>query len=242
MKKLISMLLAIIISMASVSAFAEEFTLHSGTKFGMTRDEVKAIETSKGYTVENTSLKYSFYDTDGEYYFKETNALKIKGSMAGVENSNLYYYFNDNNELFAAVYKFGEFANNNNVGEYFDIQNTLSQKYSENWQEVSASEKYPRIIDCFYNELVQNPTVYSLDMYSIENPDNSQIHINHILCYPKLTGQSDNSCLRIVGEHYLEYRLLSAEELSANEEAMGRKAAAEEEERQAQQRQKADDL
>ena len=241
MKKLISILLAMIIAMASVSALAEEFTLHSGTKFGMSLDEVKSIETSNGYTVENTSLKYAFYDTDGKYYSKATNALQIKGTMAGIENSTLSYYFNDNNELFAAVYKFGPLVHEGNIVEYADIQNTLSQKYSEKWEEVGEGD-YPRILDCLYNELGYDRRIYSMDTYSIENSDNSQIHINHALFYQIISGLSDIDCANLGGRHYLEYRLLSAEELSANAEAIAQKEAADKQAEQEQQRQKADDL
>ena len=52
MKKALLVLVSLVLMLATQFAFAdEEFTLHNGTKFGMNKDEVLKIESSKGFSV-----------------------------------------------------------------------------------------------------------------------------------------------------------------------------------------------
>lgn len=80
MKKIASILM-ILVMLFSVSAFGEEeFTLHSGTKFGMTMDEVRSIEEAAGFTVPQGA---------------SNKMLQIDGQVAGYSGT-IYYYFTDN--------------------------------------------------------------------------------------------------------------------------------------------------
>ena len=80
MKKIASILM-ILVMLFSVSAFGEEeITLHSGTKFGMTMDEVRSIEEAAGFTVPQGA---------------SNKMLQIDGQVAGYSGT-IYYYFTDN--------------------------------------------------------------------------------------------------------------------------------------------------
>ena len=83
MKKIISLVLMVAM-LISISAFAEdEFTLHNGTKFGMTVEEVINQEMMNGYTVVKSE------DFDGLYG---------EGIIAGRSPSALRFFFDDEAE------------------------------------------------------------------------------------------------------------------------------------------------
>lgn len=107
MKKIISLVLMLVM-MFSVSAFAEdEFSLHSGVKFGMTFEEVKALEKEAGFATES---------------HEEWNYLVAKGTIAGQKDSNVYYFFYDNKSLNWMEYSF--------EGDVFQImESSLENKY-----------------------------------------------------------------------------------------------------------------
>ena len=95
----------------SISAFAEEeeFTLHSGTKFGMTIDEVVKLEQEAGFDVRKSTL-----ETDG--------FLQVKGKIAGHEDARANYYFTDSGALYRMVYGFS--------GDVYQaMENALEKKY-----------------------------------------------------------------------------------------------------------------
>ena len=85
MKKVIAMLLLIAVALLFMNtAFAKSdppLTFHNGATFGMTMDEVKALETEAPDVEEENVLVYRFkfaglMDTDAIYYFsEETNTL-----------------------------------------------------------------------------------------------------------------------------------------------------------------------
>lgn len=86
MKRLVSLLLVGMLMLPCVSSLAEDFTLHSGTKFGMTLEEIKEIETKAGYEVEETVVALSA-NTD------DSTCLKLEApELAGI-GGNVYYDF-----------------------------------------------------------------------------------------------------------------------------------------------------
>lgn len=110
MKRLVSLLMVFALMMISV-AWAEEFTIHSGVKFGMSVDEVIAAEKANGFHAElNNSGDVSF-----------------EGQVAGYKETNVYYQF-ANQSLVSARYQF----NANKADDIFDVvQRTLTEKYGE---------------------------------------------------------------------------------------------------------------
>lgn len=131
MKKLISMLLAIIISMASVSAFAEatvvdgEFSVRNGIKFGMTVDEVASVEKENGNTA-----AYKIMDMDTPV--EPLNWIRYDGcvNIASVEMSTLDYLFTGDGSLKGISYSLGN-ADYNRIDAYPMIQESLCAKYGE---------------------------------------------------------------------------------------------------------------
>lgn len=109
MKKIVSLMLMIAM-LLSVSAFAdEEFTLHSGTKFGMSVDEVVKLEQEAGFDVRKSTL-----ETDG--------FLQVKGKIAGHDDASANYYFTDSGALYRMYYRFSG-------DDYQAMENTLEKKY-----------------------------------------------------------------------------------------------------------------
>lgn len=110
MKKMISLVLMVAM-LFSVSAFAEaeEFTLHSGTKFGMSVAEVVEIEQNAGFDVRTSTL-----ETDG--------FLQVKGKIAGHDDASAAYYFTDDDTLYRMYYRFSE-------NDFQAMENALEKKY-----------------------------------------------------------------------------------------------------------------
>ena len=136
MKKLLIVLLLVMTtcSFYVVCASAEfsttdDFTLHSGVTFGMSREEVKKVEEENGFTVDEESLACTYYGSNGSYLTKETKGFKIEGSMAGISSSILYYYFDENGKLFGMLYYLGD----KDEESYKDINELINAKYSAYW-------------------------------------------------------------------------------------------------------------
>ena len=85
MKRLICIVVSIMLMVSFAPAIAEEFTIHSGVQFGMTRDEVIAKEEDNGFNL------YAFYDD----YERDRIYPQFIGFMAGFENTEITYYFDD---------------------------------------------------------------------------------------------------------------------------------------------------
>ena len=201
----------------------DEFTLHSGVKFGMTRDEVIKIEEAKGFTTSDWPTVYLYYDDEGNYTGWKTYALLVMGSMAGMPDSQLYYYFDEDDKLFSAVYRFGE----HDIKAYDEIKSLLDEKYSS----MKADTDYiiASNIDYFYNEEVVDAKISRLSSFQIELEDGSRISVKHILMYPGVLGYDEETSLLFGGHHYLEYRLSTIDELEAVNGAIERKQQLEEE-------------
>lgn len=82
MKRLVSLLLVVMLVLPCVGGVAEEFTLHSGTKFGMTLEEIKEIEEKSGYVVETTT-DGSVWNPDDSLclWIAKTDLLGIGGNI-----------------------------------------------------------------------------------------------------------------------------------------------------------------
>ena len=143
MKKIISLILMIAM-LISVSAFAEEeFSLHNGVKFGMTSEEVAAIEEASGF-------KYHQYDTHGT----------IDGKIAGQEDASIFFYYNnspdaydipycEDNGLYKCTYGFSN-------GSYDTLYDALVSKYGQatydlNDQHISVSQSFYNTSNCSWN-------------------------------------------------------------------------------------------
>ena len=204
----------------------DEFTLHSGTTFGMSLSEVKAKEEAKGFSPSETKLAYMLYDNNGEYTAKQTDGLVMFGSVAGISDSRVnYYHIGSQKKLFDMVYVFGDHS----TDAYTDIQQLLENKYSQQW--VRNDGTAPSNLVYFFNNMT-NGAVKSYEKYYIQYNDTYRIYITHGLYYNNLPRYTEDYNLFFSGEHYLEYRIVSKYELESIQEAMRKKHEQELTERQ----------
>ncbi len=111
MKKIVSLLLSLMIFVCfSCSASAEAFTIHNGTTFGMTEEEVFALEKEHGFSREDS----------------DTYGPNVKGKVAGFEDSTVYYGFNSDGKLVSVTYNIGQ---DSNTSRYNTIYDGLQSKY-----------------------------------------------------------------------------------------------------------------
>lgn len=115
----------IMVCMLCLSACAEEFTLHAGVKFLMPIEEVISMEQKKGFEIikrsetpdENAGNLYDMYDNTLFYYGK--------GRIAGVDDSIIAYFPDENGNVFRMQYELNITGKN---GEAAIIE-ALTQKY-----------------------------------------------------------------------------------------------------------------
>ena len=225
MKKLLTLVILMLVICLS-SSIAESFTLHSGTTFGMTMEEVIAKEAEKGFEAKQATLKYTFYNDDGEYKRTSSDGLTVNGSMVGYAKSTLNYYFDDNGHLYAAVYVFGT----HDRDSYSQVSDLLKNKYGASWNTWYVNPGVPEIVDIYWNDTKPAPAVncgYSLN--SVKCNDNGTVFISHLLCRPTLDGYSSDLILEVVGTHVLEYHYISEEDLERNKAVIAAKEQREKE-------------
>lgn len=112
MKKIVGMILMVAMLFGTLAFAEEEFTLHNGTKFGMTEKEVIEAEANKGFELKRDSSV-------------ETKIVSIIGigTIANQENTTIHYYFQDD-QLYEMFYKFVTTEMSYNA-----IENSLIEKY-----------------------------------------------------------------------------------------------------------------
>lgn len=217
---------------------AEDFSLHSGVRFRMSRDEVKKIEAERGFSVTESRKNYTRYNENGDIVEEQTNVLIISGTMAGIRNSRLYYYFDDSDRLFGAVYDFGEHT----ILSFEDIQQLVVSKYAE--RKAQKDYMTAEITDTYFNSRTDG--IYAHKLIQIENNDNTIITIVHSLLYTNLKDYTKEVNIEFSGRHYLEYRITTIDEIEASIKAVNLKKQREEEKRkmeeEEQERQRYDDI
>lgn len=205
MKKIIILVLMFAM-LFSVSASAEEkFTLHNGTKFGMTIEEVIAIEGNNGFSL-------STYETG--------TMCHGLGTIANQPNSSISYYFGDNNSLWRMDYGF-------NSLETFDIvEKGLISKYGNTDFSSDTGLAFPNIYTDSETPQASVPLTSYYVGDGILNFDARLLKYSH-----RLIELDDGQCIFI--EHYtwvrnflrhgkfvsawewhdLKYRLLTLDEI-----------------------------
>lgn len=180
MKKIISLVLMIAM-LFSVSAFAdEEFTLHSGVKFGMTKEEINEAESSNGFTTSTS-----------KYW---PNRISVSGVVAGIESSVIIYSVDDDGSMFKATYFLGNntASDAQRLSEYTTIQQALEEKYgssmynSDNMQMADVpnelfGEETTGFSFAQYEGHIQRPEVEQYNQWLLDADDGSKILIDHFL-------------------------------------------------------------
>ena len=174
MKKIICVLLVVMMLMGT--AFAEEeFTLHNGTKFGMSGDDIVSLESEAGIYLSEDEAPY------GKVY-------EAKTTVAGVHDTALSYML-WNDELYCMTYSFTEDNPDFSFDEYFNIENGLIQKYGETQYSSQTQQSIPSRMPYKTTKLIDKevPNYHSLgvwkdDMYSqrlVPLSDGSYVFIIH---------------------------------------------------------------
>lgn len=240
MKKIISLALMLVM-LFSVSAFAEEFTLHNGTQFGMSLQDVAATELSKGFSVS-----------------PEGDGLYGEGTIAGRSHAAVRYFFDDHDKLVHCDYFiFLDQQNSSSNGDYASTNGSLVSKYGtpvateETGAPLSANSRffpsvqglfkmddtgYPVTGESISGEIYAVPisddgknaklVIYECPRYSqwlIEQADGTAILIDH--CYIVERYHFSINGELAPGDDYLShyeimnYTLLSAEEVESLHES-----------------------
>lgn len=120
---------------APQSTLACDFSLHSGVTFGMTRDEVIKKEEAAGFQMIKDMLPpekaaVNLY-TDIDHFYDEAQLpdLFASGTFAGIELSEMAYWFNDQGQLFRMQYSLDAWETDEQDQQ--NIQNSLVAKYGE---------------------------------------------------------------------------------------------------------------
>ncbi len=124
MKKMICALVMLLVFVVYASALAEEFTIHSGVKFGMTIEEVMQAEKEAGFEPEEITV-----DTRNCSAIHQKNGVFIEGQIAGVDGAIVTYHFDNEGKLDSTIY--------NLRGTYRDIEDSLIEKYGKIDESVS---------------------------------------------------------------------------------------------------------
>ena len=186
MKKIAALLLVLFICLNVICpAIAEEFSIHSGVKFGMTMEEVMNAEKNAGFQVAKDSLS----DLSLGYNCKELHSdicLSVNGKIAGVDGANITYHFDKTTgSLVGALYVLGI---NRDVSFYETFRETLVKKYGK--ADTSLSEIWH--------------TLLKLDSFS--NADyfgNMGANITYLYNDAWLLPQEDGNYVAISGVYYV---------------------------------------
>ena len=112
MKRIIGLFLFVLVIM-STSAYAQDFTLHSGTTFGMTQEEVVLLEQSKGFFSDSVASEV------------KSNKIGTSGTFAGRDNGEMYYAFDSEGKVVQFHYSF----KSGNMDDFETMNATLISKY-----------------------------------------------------------------------------------------------------------------
>lgn len=201
MKK-VTVLLLLLAMLMNVSALADELTIHSGVTFGMSVSEVEAVEKANGFTPESFNIDALF----GRNPNAIPNETTVTGTIAGIADSKINYYFH-NNKLFCAQYHLGKTHKAWDTAEmdiermkmdYESISDSLSAKYGNTDYTWLTSKKYDlpgeyhdQTVSCFGAQewVIANPimeSTVSIERYEqwlIPQSDGSAIQIDHSLYF-----------------------------------------------------------
>lgn len=224
MKKLLTLVILLLVICLS-SSIAESFTLHSGTTFGMTMDEVIAKEAEKGFEAKQTTLYYTYYDDDGKYMRSTSSGLTVYGSMVGYSDSELEYHFDKDGHLYAAVYIFGT----HDQSSYSKVSDLLKNKYGDSWNTWYVNPGVPEINDYHFSNTYPDPVTVGYELHSVKYNENDNIFISHLLCRTNVDTVSAYYNLLFGGTHVLEYHFISEEDLERNKAVIAAKEQREKE-------------
>lgn len=193
MKRMVAIFLVVALMSISVFAYADDFTIHSGVKFGMTMDEVVETEKAAGFTAEKEDIdEYEKYHCSAKH---DSKVLSLNGQVAGVKGANITYHFTKDGKLDAAVYGL---TTSDSSGKYDPIRTSLIKKYGD--PDTSMSEVWHTLL---------KPDIYGWPDYCLENYNVESINfkctIDYVYNDSWLVPQDDGSYVLIVGIEFRQY-------------------------------------
>ena len=134
MKKTISIFLILSVLTVCIigAALAEEFSVRNGVKFGLSANDVFAIEKENGIT--KTPSKYD--DTDYTSY--SYSDVSIAGKLG-----YLNYEFSKDDKLLGIRYLYEEYSNTKIADTYIEMEQLLKEKYGEPLNTDSSGVLFP---------------------------------------------------------------------------------------------------
>lgn len=104
---------------------SEEFIVHSGVKFGMTKDDIYALEKDAGFSPEEAD---------------KGDRILVKGYIAGYDDTSLYYSFTDD-KMETALYCF--FPDDDHAeSTYQNLNSVLTGKYGDPFTSNNGKIEY----------------------------------------------------------------------------------------------------
>lgn len=220
MKRICSIVLIMMLIFTS-SAFAEEFTLHSGVIFGMSKEDVASLEQGAGFECEKIEAE--------ETTANPSAVIQVKGKIASIENSSIYYAFDADNKLFSASYVLGSTVNNDDSDkEYEIIEKALCEKYGEPeniWLPVAYEAGFEPL-DYIVAKwgLILNNKLPPNSSWAIKQDNGKYVVIVHYVLTFNLSGYT-------IKEHTVGYQLYDAEVIESAINSITDKATENEEQR-----------
>ena len=154
--KRVSCIILIILVLSHSIAFSESFEVRNGIHFGMTKEEVIAVEEQNGNSAD--SVYDGNYIKDGLTYQEVT--------IAGIPGSRIDYYF-DEGGLNEIVYWLGS-LDVNLVSEqaaystFLTMESALSEKYGE-YNYCADDGSTPKAVTHVLEGLLDNPFLHLMD-------------------------------------------------------------------------------
>ena len=211
MKKFVAVLLVMIMLCSCLlSVSADEYVIHSGVTFGMSKDEVKALETEAGFTVKENA-KQAIINSCPSH---RGNNLSLDGTIAGFSGANICYHFNQENVLESAIYLLA--ASKQRGGCDYDYNGTvelLGNKYGKS-DETAKTVIETGFLECCLvdsfsekngDSSIYNITIKNSEAFTYLQEDGSIIIIYIAVARVVIAGQYLMDIL------YINYQLYSGE-------------------------------
>lgn len=201
----LALLTALVIS---CSAYADDFSIHSGVTFGMDLDTVKQLEINAGNKTA-TGSPLIFWETCP---FHSKNNLSVDTTLAGYSGAYISYHFDDANKLQATTYVLTVSKRANGcIDSFYNTNAELSKKYGDSDNTAKLLIENELLPCCvtrcakIHSDTYESYSFPLSDAYTFTQPDNSIVVI-----YPfVLRATVINSTWEVFGIYYQSY---SAEE------------------------------
>lgn len=121
MKKVTALIMFLVLMICTVgSAMADDFTIHSGTTFGMNIEKVTELEKQAGFAISEIN------------FTEASNTISIRGKVATYPDALIEYIFDNNDCLVSAQYTLAVEQKKGYTKALFpDLITLLSTKYNE---------------------------------------------------------------------------------------------------------------